>query len=107
MDDKLNVMLDKKSINIISKSIIADFDDGQTIFLDRERVTLYELNELVIGNFNVVNIPKQSYDVEIPNYYCSFYESKKSSTGYVAMFINKNREIYKTKNVNRINYNKD
>lgn len=100
-------MIDINSINIISKSIIPNFDDGTTIFIDRERVVLQELNELKIGRFNVVNIPYQSYDNEIPNFYCTFYTSKKSSTGYVAMFVNKNRDIYNnTKNINRLNYNR-
>lgn len=100
-------MIDINSINIISKSIIPDFDDGTTIFIDRERVVLHELNELKIGRFNVVNIPPQSYDNEIPNFYCTFYKSNKSSTGYVAIFINKNRDIYNnTKNINKLNYSK-
>lgn len=65
-------MIDINSINIISKSIIPDFDDGTTIFIDRERVVLHELNELKIGRFNVVNIPPNLMIMKFQNFIAHF-----------------------------------
>lgn len=77
-----------------------DFDDGQTIFLDWNKVTEFELNNLNIGYFDVVNIPKRAYD-NIDNYYITYVTCPKSSTGYIAMFLHKDRNIYKTRRFTR------
>lgn len=98
-------MIDKFTIDTVNKSIIKDWDDGETIFLDYEKLTDEEINNLNLAKFDVVNIPKQSFDKTIPNYYCSFFYSIKSQTGYGAIFINKNKEIYHNlKHINRNNF---
>lgn len=98
-------MIDKFTIDTVNKSIIKDWDDGETIFLDYEKLTDDEINKLTLAKFDVINIPKQSFDKTILNYYCSFFYSPKSQTGYGAIFINKDKEIYHNlKHINRNNF---
>lgn len=98
-------MITNITLETVNKSIIKDWDDGQTIFLDYEKLTDDEINNLTLAKFDVVNIPKQSFDKTIPNYYCSFFYSIKSQTGYGAIFINKNKDIYHNlKHINRNNF---
>lgn len=98
-------MIDKFTIDTVNKSIIKDWDDGETIFLDYEKLTDEEINNLNLAKFDVINIPKQSFDKTIPTYYCSFFYSVKSQTGYGAIFINKNKGIYHNlKHINRNNF---
>jgi hypothetical protein len=93
--------MDNITKELIQKSIINNFDDGQTIFLDWEKLTEYEINNIVLSYFDVVNIPKQSYDDTINNYYITFISSNKSKTGYIGMFINKNRNIFSSEKYSR------
>lgn len=98
-------MINKITLDTVNKSIVKDWDDGKTIFLDYEKLTDDEINNLTLAKFDVINIPKQSFDKTIPNYYCSFFYSIKSQTGYGAIFINKNKEIYHDlKHINRNNF---
>jgi hypothetical protein len=87
-------MINEFTMATVSKSIVKDWDDGETIFLDYEKLTDEEINNLSLGRFDVINIPKKSFDNTIPNYYCSFFYSLKSQTGYGAIFVNKDRETY-------------
>jgi hypothetical protein len=86
--------MDNLTKELIKKSIIKDFDDGQTIFIDWNKISEEEINQLKISYFDVVNIPKECYDDKINNYYITFISSNKSQTGYIGMFINKNRDIF-------------
>lgn len=98
-------MINKITLDTVNKSIVKDWDDGETIFLDYEKLTDEEINNLTLAKFDVINIPKQSFDKMIPNYYCSFFYSIKSQTGYGAIFINKNKDIYHNlKHINRNNF---
>lgn len=87
-------MINEFTMTTVSKSIIKDLDDGETIFLDYEKITDEEINNLSLGSFDIINIPKKSFDNIITNYYCSFFYSIKSKTGYGAIFVNKDRETY-------------
>ena len=87
-------MIDEFTMATVSKSIVKDWDDGETVFLDYEKLTDEEINNLSLGIFDIINIPHKSFDSIIPNYVCSFFYSKKSKTGYCAIFINKDRETY-------------
>lgn len=93
--------MDNITKEIVKKSIIRNFDDGQTIFLDWDKLTEKELNSIKLAYFDVVNIPKQSYDDTINNYYITFISSNKSKTGYIGMFINKNRNIFSSEKYSR------
>lgn len=98
-------MITKITLETVNKSIIKNWDDGETIFLDYEKLTDEEINNITLAKFDVINIPEHSFDKTIPNYYCSFFYSPKSQTGYGAMFINKNKEIYHNlKHINRNNF---
>ena len=87
-------MIDEVTMATGSKSIVKDWDDGETVFLDYEKLTDEEINNLSLGIFDIINIPHKSFDNIIPNYVCSFFYSPKSKTGYCAIFINKDRETY-------------
>lgn len=93
--------MDNITKEIVKKSIIRNFDDGQTIFLDWDKLTEKELNSIKLAYFDVVNIPKQSYDDNINNYHITFLTSNKSKTGYIGMFINKNRNIFSSEKYSR------
>jgi hypothetical protein len=93
--------MDNITKELVQKSIIRNFDDGQTIFLDWEKLTEHEINNIVLSYFDVVNIPKQSYDDTINNYHITFLTSNKSKTGYIGMFINKNRNIFSSEKYSR------
>lgn len=93
--------MDSITKEIVKKSIIRNFDDGQTIFLDWNKLTERELNSIKLAYFDVVNIPKQSYDDTINNYHITFLTSNKSETGYIGMFINKNRNIFSSEKYSR------
>lgn len=93
--------MDNITKEIVKKSIIRNFDDGQTIFLDWDKLTEKELNSIKLAYFDVVNIPKQSYDDTINNYHITFLTSNKSKTGYIGMFINKNRNIFSSEKYSR------
>lgn len=92
--------MDNITKEIVKKSIIRNFDDGQTIFLDWDKLTEKELNSIKLAYFDVVNIPKQNYD-NINNYHITFLTSNKSKTGYIGMFINKNRNIFSSEKYSR------
>lgn len=93
--------MDNITKELIQKSIINNFDDGQTIFLDWEKLTEYEIDNIILSYFDIVNIPKQNYDDTINNYYITFISSNKSKTGYIGMFINKNRNIFSSEKYSR------
>lgn len=93
--------MDNITKEIVKKSIIRNFDDGQTIFLDWDKLTEKELNSIKLAYFDVVNIPKQSYDDTINNYHITFLTSNKSKTGYIGMFINKNRNMFSSEKYSR------
>lgn len=93
--------MDNITKEIVKKSIIRNFDDGQTIFLDWDKLTEKELNSIKLAYFDVVNIPKQNYDDTINNYHITFLTSNKSKTGYIGMFINKNRNIFSSEKYSR------
>ena len=93
--------MDSITKEIVRKSIIRNFDDGQTIFLDWNKLTEKELNSIKLAYFDVVNIPKQNYDDTINNYHITFLTSNKSETGYIGMFINKNRNIFSSEKYSR------
>lgn len=93
--------MDSITKEIVKKSIIRNFDDGQTVFLDWNKLTENELNSIKLAYFDVVNIPKQSYDDTINNYHITFLTSNKSETGYIGMFINKNRNIFSSEKYSR------
>lgn len=93
--------MDNITKEIVKKSIIRNFDDGQTIFLDWDKLTEKKLNSIKLAYFDVVNIPKQSYDDTINNYHITFLTSNKSKTGYIGMFINKNRNIFSSEKYSR------
>lgn len=93
--------MDNITKEIVKKSIIRNFDDGQTIFLDWDKLTEKELNSIKLAYFDFVNIPKQSYDDTINNYHITFLTSNKSKTGYIGMFINKNRNIFSSEKYSR------
>lgn len=100
-----DLTINKLTLDNVSKSIVKDWDDGETIFLDFEKITEEEINNLVLAKFDVINIPEKSFDKSIPNYYCTFFYSPKSQTGYGAMFINKDPDIYHNmKHINRNNF---
>lgn len=100
-----SIMIDKFTRDIIEKSIIKDWDKGEVIYLDYKKLTDTEINDLELAHFNVTNIPYKSFDKHIGNYYCTFFSSDKSSTGWVGMFVNKNKTMYYTqKHINRHNY---
>lgn len=71
------------------------FDDGKTIFFNFEDTSIEELDNLELSYFDVFNIPKGYY--KLKNYFVTFYNCPKSSTGVVAMFVNRNRKIYDAK----------
>lgn len=98
--------MDKFTKEFVSNTIIKNFDDGVTIFLDWNKIENPEdLNKLVLSGFNIVNVPYESlYKVEKNNYYISFFSSNKSSTGYIASLINRDKNIYKTERYNRNNF---
>ena len=99
-------MIDKFTRNVIRKSIVENFDDSAVIYLDFNSVSSTQLNQLELAHFNVINIPCKSFDKDISNFYCSFFESNKSDTGYVAMFTNKSKTVYyNQKHINKHNYN--
>lgn len=93
--------MDNKTKELVVKSIIKDFDDGQNIFLDWNKLSEKEINEIELAYFDVINIPYDYYMDSISKYYCTFFKSEKSSTGYIGMFVNKNKEIFKTKQYSR------
>lgn len=93
--------MDSKTKKLVQKSLIRNFDGGQTIFLDWDKISENEINELKLSYFDVVNIPKQSYDDTITNYYLTFIKSEKSSTGFIGMFVNKDRNIFNTEKYSR------
>lgn len=95
--------MDKFTKEFISKTIIKNFDDGTTIFLDWNKIENPEdLNKLVLSGFDIANVPYESlYKVEKNNYYISFFKSDKSTTGYIAMLINRDKNIYKTERYNK------
>lgn len=95
--------MDQKTKEVVQKSIIHNFDDGEIIFLDWNKITENELNEIVLSYFDVVNIPKECYD-NISNYYITFISSVKSSTGYIGMFVNKNRDVFRKNNYLRSDF---
>jgi hypothetical protein len=71
------------------------FDDSKTIFFNFEDTSIEELDNLELSYFDVFNIPKDYY--KLKNYFITFYNCPKSSTGVVAMFVNRNRKIYDAK----------
>ena len=74
------------------------YDDSERIFFNYEDTSLQELDNSGLSYFDVFNIPYVSYDefgYRPQNYFLSFYESKNSKTGYVGMFIHKDKEIFK------------
>ena len=71
--------------------------DSKLIWLDWNDYTTEELNQLVLSTFDVLNIPKDFYEDKITNYFITFFDNPKSSTGYAAIFINKDKTLYKAK----------
>ena len=49
-------MINEFTMATVSKSIIKDFDDGETIFLDYEKLTDEEINNVSLGSFDIINI---------------------------------------------------
>lgn len=98
--------MDNFTKEFVSNTIIKNFDDSVTIFLDWNKIENPEdLNKLVLAGFNIVNVPYENlYKVEKNNYYISFFMSNKSSTGYIASLINRNKNIYKRERYNRNNF---
>lgn len=93
--------MDSKTKELVRKTIIRNFDDGQTIFLDWEKITEQEIDDIVLSYFDIVNIPKQSYDDTITKYYITFISSNKSKTGYIGMLVNKDRKIFNSETYSR------
>ncbi len=95
--------MDKFTKEFVSKTIVKNFDDGTTIFLDWNKIENPEdLNKLVLSHFDIINVPYDTlYRVEKNNYYISFFDSYKSSTGYVVMLTNRDKNIYKTERYNK------
>jgi hypothetical protein len=89
---------------IINKSIIFDFDDSSLIYLDWNKLSLNEINSLNLSKFDIVNIPYEDFSNKITNYYCSFFDSSKSKTGVIGMFINKDKEKFLNNNINKYNF---
>ena len=76
------------------------FDDSGRIYFNYDDTSLEELDNCGLSYFDVYNMPYRSYDefgYTPQNYYLSFFSCDKSSTGYVGMFIHKNRTIFKAK----------
>lgn len=80
---------------IIKKCIDPNFDDGETIFLDFSKVSIEELCNTGLGKFDLFNIPFETPKALEEQYYVSFFDCYKSSTGVCAMVISKNRQICK------------
>ena len=71
--------------------------DSKLIWLDQNDYTPEELNQLVLSSFDVLNIQKDFYEDKITKYFITFFDNPKSSTGYAAIFMNKDKTIYKSK----------
>ena len=77
------------------------FDDSDRIFFNFEDTTIFELDNSGLSYFDVYNMPFDSYSCM--NYYLTFFECKKSKTGYIGMFVHKNKEHY----LKKIGYTED
>ena len=50
--------MDKFTKEFVSKTIVKNFDDGTTIFLDCNKIENPEdLNKLVLSHFDIINVP--------------------------------------------------
>ena len=66
------------------------YDDSKTmVWYDFNVTTLEELDSCELDSFDVFNIPFSCYDKEVKNFHITFFSSKKSSTGYCAIFLKK------------------
>lgn len=70
---------------------------SKTIYFNFEDTNIEELDSLNLSYFDVYNIPKDYY--KLNNYFVSFSSCsfETSKTGYIAMFVNRNRKIYDSK----------
>jgi hypothetical protein len=74
------------------------FDDSDRIYFNFEDTSLEELDNSGLSYFDVYNLPYLTYDVNsyrLKNYFLSYFKSSKSNTGYVGMFVHKDKEIFK------------
>jgi hypothetical protein len=71
------------------------FDDSGRIYFNFEDTTIEELDNSGLSYFDVYNMPFDGYG--LTNYYLSFFECKKSKTGYVGMFVHKDWETFNKK----------
>lgn len=69
------------------------FDDSDRIYFNFEDTNIEELDNSGLSYFDVYNMPFDGY--RLTNYYLSFFKCKKSKTGYVGMFVHKDRETFK------------
>ena len=63
-------MINEFTMETVSKSIVKDWDDGETVFLDYEKLTDEEINNLSLGISDIINIPHKSFDNVIPSHLC-------------------------------------
>ena len=74
------------------------FDNSESIYFNFEDTSLEELDNSGLSYFDVYNLPFLTGEVDpnkLKNYFLSYFECPKSNTGYVGMFVNKNKETYK------------
>lgn len=74
------------------------FDDSERIYFNFEDTSLEELDNSGLSYFDVYNLPYLTYDMNsyrLKNYFLSYFKSSKSNTGYVGMFVHKDRETFK------------
>jgi hypothetical protein len=73
-------------------------DDSDRIYFNSEDTSPEELDNSGLSYFDVYNLPYLTYDVNsyrLKNYFLSYFKSSKSNTGYVGMFVHKDKEIFK------------
>lgn len=73
------------------------FDDSDRIYFNFEDTTLEELDNSGLSYFDVYNLPFLTYDensYKLKNYFLSYFECRKSKTGYVGMFIHKDKSTF-------------
>lgn len=92
-------------MKFFSKVHPVKIDDSDMIFLDWNAYTPEEIDNMILSHFDVINVPF-GIDYKFKNYFQpTYFKSNKSSTGWIAMFLNNNKTIYRqgVKSVTELN----
>ena len=74
------------------------FDDSDTIYFNFEDTTLKELDNSGLSYFDAYNLPFTRDNADpyiIKNYFLCYVNNSKSNTGYIGMFVHKDKETVK------------